>query len=336
MSRLTSREIRLKSRPEGMPKPEDFEMAEVEVPEPGEGQVLVLNTFMSVDPYMRGRMMDVESYIPPFGLGEPLEGGAVGRVEASRNPKFTRGDHVLGMLGWREYYVSDGSGLLKIDPAAAPIQAYLGVLGMTGLTAYVGLLDMGRLKAGDTVFVSAASGAVGGVVCQIAKIKGCRVVGSVGSDEKAAWLLNEAGIDTTVNYKTADNLVEAVGRQCPEGIDVFFDGVGGAHLEAALEHMNPHGRIVLCGMISQYNATRRPRGPGNLAQIIVKRLTVQGFIVGEHFDRQRQFAADMANWIAEGRIRWKETVVEGIENAPSAFIGLFRGENFGKMLVKLA
>ncbi len=335
MLETVSREIRLKRRPVGLPAESDFELAQVPIPEPGVGQVLVRNIYMSVDPYMRGRMMDRESYVPPFQVGQPLEGGCVGRVVKSNQGKFQVGDCVVGMLGWREYYVSDGSNVAQIDPGVAPIQAYLGVLGMTGLTAYVGLLDFGQPKEGETVFVSAASGAVGSVVCQIAKIKGSRVVGSAGSAEKVAWLEKEAGVDAAINYRTTDNLVDAVGRQCPKGIDVFFESVGGQHLEAALEQMNINGRIVLCGMISIYNATDPPPGPRNLFLVTTKRLTMRGFIVSDHFHRVQQFHADMGKWIMDGRMKWKETIVRGIENAPRAFIGLFRGENFGKMLVKI-
>ncbi len=335
MTAATSREIRLKNRPRGLPRENDFELAQTAIGAIGPGQILVQNIYMSVDPYMRGRMDDRKSYVPPFQLGHPLEGGSIGRVIASKDGPFQVGDFVLGMQGWREYFVSDGKGLVKVDPSLAPLQAYLGVLGMTGLTAYAGLLHIGELKKGDSVFVSAASGAVGSVVCQIAKLKGCRVVGSAGSDEKVSWLLEEAGIDAAFNYKTAGDVTAAVGRHCPRGIDLYFENVGGAHLEAALEHMRPFGRIVLCGLISMYNATEPVAGPPNLAYVIGKRLTVRGFIVMDHMDKMPQFFADMGKWIARGDIKWKETIVEGIENAPQALIGLFKGENFGKMIVRL-
>lgn len=335
MAEIVSREIRLRNRPIGMPRSGDFELVSVRVPEPREGEVLVRNIYMSVDPYMRGRMNDQESYIPPFELAKPLEGGCVGQVVASKKGGFEVGDHVLGMRGWREYYLSDGSELMKIDPGLAPIQAYLGVLGMPGLTAYVGLLDIGQPKAGETVLVSAASGAVGSVVCQIAKIKGCRVVGSAGSDEKLAWLLDTAGIDSAFNHKKTGDLRTELARHCSEGVDICFENVGGRHLEAALDHMNPFGRVVLCGMISQYNAMAREPGPGNLFLAIAKRLTLKGFIVLDHMDRMPHFYADMADWIKDGRIKWTETIVYGIEHAPKALIGLFKGENFGKMLVKI-
>jgi len=335
MAHTKSREIRLKNRPEGLPRETDFELAEVGLPEIGDGEILVQNIYMSVDPYMRGRMYDRKSYVPPFQLGLPLDGGCVGCVIQSKKGPFQVGDYVLGMLGWRECFVSDGQGLVKVDPGIAPIQSYLGTVGMPGLTAYAGLLHIGKPGEGEIVFVSAASGAVGSVVCQIAKLKGCHVVGSAGSDEKVSWLLNEAGVDAAFNYKTVGDVIAEVGKHFPKGIDVYFENVGGVHLEAALEHMNTHGRIVLCGMISMYNATKPVPGPNNLAYIIGKQLTMQGFIVTDHFDKMQQFYADMGKWIAEGKIKWKETVVDGIENAPKAFIGLFKGENFGKMIVKI-
>ncbi|MBT8367076.1 MAG: NADP-dependent oxidoreductase, partial [Deltaproteobacteria bacterium] len=245
------------------------------------------------------------------------------------------GDFVLGMFGWREYFISDGTGLIKIDPQIAPIQAYLGTVGMPGLTAYVGLLDIGKPKEGETVFVSAAAGAVGSIVCQIAKLKGCNVLGSAGSDEKVSWLLQEAGVDAAFNYKAVDDVIAEVGRQCPKGIDVYFENVGGVHLQAALEHMNTFGRIVMCGAISMYNATEPIPGPPNLFYATTKQLTLQGFIVREHLAKLPQFYTDMGKWIAEGKINCKETIVDGLENAPQAFIGLFKGQNFGKMIVKI-
>jgi len=330
-----SREIRLKNRPDGLPTESDFELAEVTVPQVGEGQVLVQNIYMSVDPYMRGRMYDRRSYVPPFQLDQPLDGGCVGRVVESKNEQFQAGNFVFGMNGWREYFISDGKGMFKIDPNVAPIQTYLGTLGMPGLTAYYGLLEIGKPREGETVFVSAASGAVGSIVSQIAKLKGCHVVGSAGSDEKVNWLLEEAGVDAAFNYKKVDNIIAEVGKKCPKGIDVYYENVGGVHLEAALEHMNKDGRLVMCGMISRLNATEPAPGPTNLIYVVGKRLTMKGFIVSDHFDILMQFYADVGKWIAEGKIKWKETIVEGLENAPRAFIGLFKGENFGKMIVKV-
>ena len=334
MPATVSREIRLKRRPVGLPSAADFELASVPIPALGAGEVLVRNLYMSVDPYMRGRMLDQPSYVQPFQVGEPLDGGCVGEVVQSNGGTLQVGEHVLGRMGWREYYVSDGTDLTRIDTNLAPPQAYLGALGMPGLTAYVGLLDIGHPQAGDTVFVSAAAGAVGSVVCQIAKIQGCRVVGSAGSAAKVHWLQEVAGVDAAFNYKEVDSLSAELAKHCPNGIDVYFENVGGAHLDAALEHMNPRGRIVLCGMISQYNASA-PSGPSNLRLAVRKRLTLQGFIVSDHLDRQAQFYADMAAWMAAGKMHWQETIVDGIENAPRAFIGLFSGDNTGKMLVRL-
>jgi NADPH-dependent curcumin reductase CurA len=335
MPETMSREIRLKQRPTDLPQAHDFELVAMPIPEPQAGEVLVRNIYMSVDPYMRGRMRDRASYVPPFQLGQPLEGGCVGQVVQSNGSTFQVGDYVMSRRGWREYFVSGSSGLAKIDPARAPIQAYLGTLGMPGLTAYVGLLDIGQPQAGNTVFVSGAAGAVGSVVCQIAKLKGCRVVGSAGSDDKVRWLLNDAGIDAAFNYKQVERLSAQLAQDCPNGIDIYFDNVGGAHLDAALEHMNPHGRLVLCGMIAQYNAAEPPPGPRNLFLAVTKRLLLKGFIVSDHTDRQPAFYADMAQWIAAGQLTWQETILEGIEHAPQAFLGLFSGENIGKMLVKI-
>ena len=335
MPDIISREIRLKNRPVGLPSDSDFELAEITLPEVGDGEILVRNIYMSVDPYMRGRMYDRDSYVPPFQINQPLEGACVGRVIDSKKDQYDAGDYVLSMSGWREYFVSDGKGLSKIDPNIAPIQTFLGTVGMPGLTAYIGLLDIGKPQEGETVFVSAASGAVGSIVCQIAKLKGCRVVGSAGSDKKISWLMEEAGIDAAFNYKKVANLIAEVGKHCPQGIDIYFENVGGTHLEAALEYMNPFGRLVMCGMISIYNAVEPPPGPINLGYTISKRLTLQGFIVSDHLSKLPQFYADMGRWIEEGNIKWKETIVEGIENAPQAFVGLFKGDNFGKMIVKI-
>jgi NADPH-dependent curcumin reductase CurA len=328
----TNREIRLAVRPVGFPKDSDFELAETPIPEPGEGEVLVRNVYMSVDPYMRRRMNDTKSYIPSFQIGEPLQGGAVGEVIESRSEALATGDWVNSMLGWREYYVADGSSLMKIDPNLAPVSKALGVLGLTGMTAYVGLLDLGQPKEGDTVFVSAASGAVGSIVGQIAKLKRCRVVGSAGTAEKVAHA-REVGFDGAFNYRE-EAVADALARLCPEGIDVYFENVGGDHLEAALPRMRRFGRVVLCGLISQYNDTEQRPGP-SLVPALANRLTIRGLIVSDHFDRLPDFRRDMSGWLAEGKISDEETVVEGIENAPAAFMGLLRGENRGKMLVKV-
>jgi NADPH-dependent curcumin reductase CurA len=324
-----SREIHLVARPRGVPQPADFALVEVDVPDPVDGEVLVRNAFVSVDPYMRGRMNDRKSYVPPFVLGEPMTGGAVGQVVASLNSRFEEGSWVTHNLGWRELALSDGSGLVGFDPAVAPVSAALGVLGMPGLTAYVGLLDIGRIEAGETVFVSGAAGAVGSAAGQIAKLKGCRVIGSAGSPEKVAWL-RELGFDAAFDYR------EVPAREAlEEGIDLYFDNVGGPTLEAALAALRLHGRVVACGAISQYNATESPPGPRNLFLVVTKRLRMQGFIVFDHYDRWPAFLAEVGPWVREGSVRYRETVVDGIESAPAAFIGLLAGENTGKMLVRV-
>ena len=335
MKKTISREIQLRKRPLGVPSESDFEMVEILVDEPQKGEILVQNVYLSVDPYMRGRMVDRKSYTPPFKLGETITGGAIGKIIKSNSDKFQVGNYVLNFQGWREYFVSNGDGLTVLDPTLIPIQSYLGVAGMPGMTAYVGLLNFGQPKENETVYVSAASGAVGSIVCQIAKIKGCRVVGSAGSDQKVDWLLNKIGIDGAFNYKAVENLSNELRNQCPDGIDVYFENVGGAHLEAVLSNMNPFGRIPVCGMISQYNRSEPQPGPRNLGFIIGKRLLLRGFIVSDHYDQLPQFQADMVTWIRDGKLKWEETIVNGIENTPKAFIGLFSGQNLGKMLVRV-
>lgn len=324
-----SQQILLKSRPKGTPTQDNFEFQDVEVPAPAAGEVQVQNIYMSVDPYMRGRMRMQKP-------GDLLEGGAVGKILASNNSHFSVGDYVSHGKGWRQYFNSDGSGLEKIDASIAPLSAYLGVMGMPGLTAYGGLLVTGELKDGETVFVSAASGAVGSVVGQIAKTKGCTVIGSAGSDDKVKQLLEQYGFDHAFNYKTADPLTE-LRKGAPKGIDVYFENVGGPQLEAALTHIRPHGRIPICGMIAHYNdvGTASP-GPSNLTETIYKFITLKGFVVSAFQDLKPKFMQDMAGWIDSGQVKYQETIFEGIERAPDAFIGLFDGSNNGKMLVKLA
>lgn len=332
---LSSREVRLNRRPVGLPSAEDFAVATVDLASPQAGQILVRNHWMSVDPYMRGRMYDRPSYVPPFAIGEPLQGGAVGEVVESASPDFAPGDLVESMFGWREAYVAPAGAVTKLPKTGAPPQAFLGILGMPGMTAYGGLLEIGQPKPGDVVFVSGAAGAVGSTVCQIAKIKGCTVIGSVGSDDKAAWL-KERGVDEVINYKTCGDLTAALKAAAPKGIDIYFDNVGGDHLEAALEVARPFARFIECGMISAYNDTAPKPGPKNLIYVVGKSLRIQGFIVTQFMGLKDQFVQDMAGWIGEGRLSWQETVVEGVENAPAAFLGLFTGANVGKMLVKLA
>ncbi|MGO1077308.1 NADP-dependent oxidoreductase [Inquilinus sp. CA228] len=333
---VVAREIRLKSRPEGLPGPENFELAERPLPVPQAGQLLVRTLWMSVDPYMRGRMADRPSYIPPFRLGEALEGAAIGVVEQSGAEGIRPGDLVSHFAGWRDRALIDAASAIPLDPAGVPVQAWLGPLGFPGLAAYVGLLRLGKPKPGETVFVSAAAGAVGAVAAQIARIRGCRVIGSAGSEEKVRWLREEAGLDAVINYRSSGDLTRALAEAAPDGIDVYFDNVGGDHLDAALALANPFARFPLCGMIERYNAGAPLPGPRNIFRVIERSLTLQGFIVSDHLDLLPDFARDMRRWIAEGRMLWRETVVEGLERAPEAFIGLFAGENFGKMLVKLA
>jgi hypothetical protein len=328
-----SREIRLVARPAGFPGEDLFEVAETPIPDPGEGQLLVRNAYFSVDPYMRPRMNDVRSYVAPFTLGEAMTGGAVGRVEVSRNPAFRQGEWVLHPLGWREWALSDGSGMRAIDASVAPVSTALGVLGMPGFTAYYGLFELGRPLDGETVFVSGAAGAVGSAAGQMAKIAGCRVIGSAGSHEKIAWL-RELGFDTVFNYRER-SAREALAEAAPGGIDIYFDNVGGDHLEAAIGALRLYGRVVACGSISRYNDVEPTPGPRNLFMVVTKRLRMQGYIISDHYDRFGEFHARAQEWVRDGRLRYRETVIEGIENAPGAFVGLMRGEKIGKMLVKV-
>jgi hypothetical protein len=329
-----SREIRLKSRPVGVPTADNFELASVELPDPGPGQVQVRNTWMTVDPYMRGRMNDVPSYVPPFQLGEALQGGALGEVTKSNDASLKAGDLVSSFFGWREGFNAPAQALQKVDAQGLPPEAFLGYAGMPGLTAYVGLLKIAELKDGDVVFVSGAAGAVGSVVCQIAKLKGHTVIGSAGGADKVAFL-KEIGVDHPIDYKAEPDLTAALMRAAPGGIDVYFENVGGAHLEAALMAAKPFGRFALCGMISQYNNTDLGEGVRGLVMAVGKSLKLQGFIVSNHQDMQGAFLKDLSGWVAAGKFKGQETVKEGIENAPAAFLGLFKGENLGKMLVRL-
>jgi NADPH-dependent curcumin reductase CurA len=329
-----SREVHLAARPVGEPKRGDFDLVEVEVPDPGPGELLVRNEWMSVDPYMRGRMNDVKSYVPPFQVGAPLEGGAVGEVVASPDDRFQVGQKVMHMLGWREYALVPAEQARPIDTGLAPSSAYLGVLGGTGFTAYVGLFEIAGLRDGDVVFVSAAAGAVGSVAGQLARIKGHRVIGSAGSAEKVAYLKDVLGFDAAFNYRDGP-VGDLLRSAAPDGIDVYFDNVGGEHLEAALESLRDFGRVAMCGAISLYNATEPPPGPRSIPQVVRKRLTLRGFIITDHMQLMGDFARDVGGWLREGKIDYRETVVEGIERAPEAFIGLLRGENLGKMLVHL-
>ncbi|MGW5737191.1 MULTISPECIES: NADP-dependent oxidoreductase [Streptomyces] len=332
-----SREWHLVRRPHGWPVPEDFALREAPVAAPADGQVLVRNLHFSVDPYMRGRMNDVKSYTPPFQLDQPMQGGAVGEVVASNAEGLAVGDHVLHFAGWREYATVPAKHAVKVDAQAAPLSAYLGVLGMPGLTAYAGLFEVASFKEGDAVFVSGAAGAVGSQVGQMAKLKGAsRVIGSAGSDEKVKLLVEEYGFDAAFNYKDPRPVVEQLKEAAPDGIDVYFDNVGGEHLEAAISRLNVHGRVTICGMIAAYNDTEPTPGPRNMAMIIGKRLRLQGILVGDHEALQPQFVSEVGAWIRSGELKYNETVVEGVENGVDAFLGMLRGENTGKMVVSLA
>ena len=333
MQSLLNRQVLLRRRPTGEPKVSDFELAEAPVPPPGDGEFLCRTIYLSLDPYMRGRMNDAKSYAQPVDLGTPMVGGAVSEVVASNNAAFPTGSFVVGPTGWQAYALSRGAGARKLDPKAAPLSTALGVLGMPGMTAYVGLLDIGQPKPGETVVVSAAAGAVGSVVGQLAKIRGCRAVGVAGSEAKCELVVKELGFDACVNYRT-EPLLSALQKACPKGIDVYFDNVGGDVLAAVLRLINRFARIPLCGLISQYNATELPPGP-NLSPILVNRALIRGFIVSDHGDRFADFHRDCAQWLREGRIRYREDVVVGLENAPEAFIGLLRGRNVGKLVVKV-
>jgi NADPH-dependent curcumin reductase CurA len=358
-NKIVGKEIHLKRRPMGFVTEDDFELVEVEVPEVRkEGELLVRNIWMSVDPFMRIYMTKGSRIIPPVELNKVLNGGCIGRVIESRSDKFKVGEYVKANFGWREYWVSqdvdNGKDITKVDPKIAPVQYFLGILGISGITAYVGLFKIGELREGqDTVFVSSAAGGVGSVACQIAKIKGCHVVGSCGSDEKVRWLFDELKVDYAFNYRKLgeDNISSELKRACPNGIDLYFDNVGGKHLEAAIDNMNTFGRIVLCGTTSQYSNNNNSRtsgnindsstpptsssGPSNLSLAVSHRLRLQGFIWSDHNDILNEFNASMPKWINEGRIKWKESIFEGLENAPKAFVSLFKGENLGRTLVKI-
>ena len=340
MTAISSRDWALAKRPVGEPTAADFALHTHDAPAPKDGEIQVRNTWMSVDPYMRGRMYDRESYVPPFQIGETLTGGAVGHVIASAHPDYKPGDLVLSMAGWREAWTAPPAAVManKLPSGTGlPESAFLGIAGMPGLTAYAGILRVAELKEGDTVFVSGAAGAVGSAVVQIAKIKGCRVIGSAGGAEKVAFV-KSLGADACVDYheaRTYEALLAALRQAAPKGIDVYFDNVGGDHFQAAIELARPFARMAICGMISQYNDTTPRPGPNNVIQIVGKQLQIRGFIVSSHADLQPQFMQDMAGWIASGKLKFEETVMTGIENAPNAFIGLFSGKNKGKMLVKL-
>jgi NADPH-dependent curcumin reductase len=333
MASATNRQILLKSRPSGPPSAANFERVDSAAPEPGEGQVLLRTLYLSLDPYMRGRMNDARSYAKPAELGKPMVGGTVSEVIASCNAKFAVGDIVLAYAGWQDYVLSDGAGLRKLDAKAAPISTALGVLGMPGMTAYCGLLEIGKPKPGETVVVAAASGAVGSAVGQIARIKGARAVGVAGGAAKCRFVVEELGFDACIDHRAPDFAAQ-LAAACPKGVDVYFENVGGAVQQTVWPLLNDFARVPVCGVIAQYNATAPSPGP-DIATILRKRLLVRGFIVWDFAAKEGDFLRDMAAWIREGKLKYREDIVEGLDKAPEAFLGLLEGKNFGKLLVKV-
>jgi NADPH-dependent curcumin reductase len=334
MAAAVNRQVLLKSRPDGAPGLDNFEFAQRPVPEPGDGEVLMRNRYLSLDPYMRGRMSAAKSYAKPVEIGDPMVGGTVGEIVASRNAKFVAGDTVLGYGGWQDYAISSGVGLRKLDPAAAPVTTALGVLGMPGMTAYTGLLEIGQPKPGETVAVAAASGAVGSVVGQIAKIKGCRAVGIAGGPDKCRYVVEELGFQACVDHRAAD-LARQLEAACPAGIDVYFENVGGVVQQAVWPLLNDFARIPVCGLVAQYNATTPMPGP-DMFSVLRKRLTLRGFIVTDFAAKEADFVREASAWVRSGRLKYREDVIDGLENAPAAFLGLLQGKNFGKLLVKIS
>ena len=334
MSR-TNHGYKLASRPVGLPDRDDWEYFTEELGEPGEGQVLVEVAYISLDPAMRGWVSEMRSYIPPVEIGAVMRALGIGRVIASGHPDFAEGDTVSGLFGIQEHAIVDGRGVIKVDPSLAPLPRFLGALGMPGMTAYFGLLEVGRPEQGETVVVSAAAGAVGAVAGQIAKLKGCRVVGIAGGPEKCSYVSDELGFDGVVDYKAGD-VGAALAEACPDGIDVYFDNVGGEILDAALALLNRHARVVICGAISQYNNTGPMRGPSNYMSLLVNHASMTGFVVTEYFGRYAEAAAEMAGWISEGKVKAREDVVEGIETFPETLLKLYSGANNGKLVLKVA
>jgi hypothetical protein len=329
-----NRQILLRSRPEGAPSLDNFELREAPVPEPGPGELLMRVLYLSLDPYMRGRMSAAKSYAKPAEIGQPMVGGTIAEVVASRHPQYAEGDIVLGAAGWQEYALSDGAGLRTLDPRAAPISTALGVLGMPGMTAYVGLTEIGRPKPGDTLVVAAASGAVGSVVGQIAKLKGCRAVGIAGGDEKCRFVVSELGFDACVDHRAPD-FAHRLAAACPNGIDVYFENVGGAVQQTVWPLLNDFARIPVCGLIAQYNATTPMPGP-DMFSVLRKRLLLRGFIVSDFMVQRDAFLTEVGEWVRSGRLKYREDIVEGLQQAPAAFLGLLQGKNFGKLLVRVA
>jgi NADPH-dependent curcumin reductase CurA len=332
---MNNRQIVLAARPQGFPCDADFQLLETPIGELADGQFLVHTSYLSVDPYMRGRMNDVASYADPVAIGQVMVGQCAGRIVKSRHDRFPEGQYVCGMFGWQEYAISNGEGVRRLDPDVAPISTALHLLGMPGLTAYFGLLDVGQATAGDTVVVSAAAGAVGSVVGQLAKMTGCRVVGVAGSDEKIRYITEELGYDAGFNYNTTDNYHAALKERCPNGIDVYFDNVGGPITDAVFPLLNVSARIAICGQISQYNVREVSQGPRLLWHLIIKRATVRGFLVLDFANRYREALTQLTQWYREGKLTCRERVAEGIESAPQAFIEMMQGANIGKQLVKI-
>ena len=329
-----NRQILLKSRPEGAPSLDNFELTESPTPEPGEGELLMRIIYLSLDPYMRGRMSAAKSYAKPAAIGQPMVGGTVGEIVRSRNPKYSVGDIVLGYGGWQEYAISNGTGLRKLDPTAAPVSTALGVLGMPGMTAFVGLLEIGQPKPGETVVVAAASGAVGSVVGQIAKIKGGLAVGIAGGFEKCRFVASELGFDACVDHRAPD-FAKQLEAACPKGIDVYFENVGGAVQQTVWPLLNDFARIPVCGLIAQYNSTTPMPGP-DMFSVLRKRLLLRGFIVSDFAVKQAEFLRDVGEWVRTGRLKYREDIVDGLEKAPASFLGMLQGKNFGKTLVRVA
>ena len=339
MAEMKNRRIVLAARPAGDPADTDFRLEEIDIPSPGDGQVLLRTLYLSLDPYMRGRMNAGPSYAPPVQIGEVMEGGTVNEVVESKSPQWRPGALVRSYTGWQEYALAEGSGLERIDPHVAPVSTALGVLGMPGLTAYTGLLNIGQPKAGETVVVAAASGAVGSVVGQIAKIKGCRAVGVAGSQQKCDFVRTTLGFDACVNHRS-EKFAEELRAACPKGIDVYFENVGGRVLEAMVPLLNLFGRVPVCGLIAHYSAVALPKGPDHtpllMSAILTKRLMFRGFIVMDFASQKAEFERDMAAWLREGKMKYREDIVDGLENAVPAFRGLLQGQNFGKLLVRVA
>ncbi len=339
MSNQMNRQILLAARPQGAPKESDFTLVETPVPEPGDGELVTRAIYLSLDPYMRGRMNAGKSYAKPVEIGQVMEGGAVAQVVASRNPKFAEGDIVFGYFGWQDYHLTDGKGLRKVDPAQAPISTSLGILGMPGMTAYTGMANIGQPKDGETLVVAAASGAVGSTVGQIGKIKGCRVVGVAGSPDKCKFVTDELGFDACISHRDPD-LSDKLADACPDGVDIYWENVGGKVFEAVLPLFNFFARVPVCGLIAHYNATALPDGPNRvpavMRSVLSNRLRIQGFIVWDFAKQSQEFQETMSGWIRDGRVKYREDFVDGLENAPGAFIGLLEGKNFGKLVVRVA